>query len=229
MIYILGDIHGNHEILERLSAMVQPDDTVIQVGDFGIYGAELFRLGGKYFHGFPCKVYVIDGNHEDFNIINTWSKDEPTEFAPNFFYMPRGYVTEIEGELFGFLGGAESVDKAWRVQEGPSRSWYFEERITDSDIDRLMKNLNGRAPDVLITHSPPQFVNAANFPPLREQDWNLPLGWIDESAWKVSKVYWAVKPKKMYCGHMHKSVLHDNVRIVDINEVLPHKIDVLQE
>jgi Icc-related predicted phosphoesterase len=220
MIYILGDLHGDWSELHNIQEHVNEDDIVIQVGDFGIYERELKYISLEFPDGFPCKVYVVDGNHEDFNIINTWSKDEPTEFAPNFFYMPRGYVTEIEGELFGFLGGAESVDKAWRTL---GVDWFAEELVSQEDVDRLVKNLDGRTPDVLITHSPPQFVNAANFPPLRESDWNLPLGWIDESAWKISRAYWAVKPKKMYCGHMHKSVLHDNVRIVDINEVVEHQ------
>jgi hypothetical protein len=223
MIYILGDLHGNWERLDWLAKNVRPDDIVIQVGDFGMYGDSLFKLKGKFFFGFPCKVYVVDGNHEDFSIVNEFSKDEPTEFAPNFFYMPRGYVMDIEGELFAFLGGAESVDKYWRVIDGPKRTWYFEERIVQDDVDRLMKNLDGRTPDVLITHAPPQFVIAANFPPLNEASWGLPLGWVDESAWKVSRVHWAVKPKKHYCGHMHKSVTHDNVRILDINEVLLHE------
>ena len=223
MIYIVGDIHGNRARLKWLAQHVKPEDIVIQVGDFGIYGRELFELKGQFFNGFPCKVYVVDGNHEDFDIINEWSKDEPTEFAPNFFYMPRGYVMEIEDELFAFLGGAESVDKAWRVQSGPKREWFHEERITDADIDRLKKNLDGRTPDVLITHAPPQFVIATNFPRLRESDWGLPLGWVDESGWTVSRIHWAVKPKKHYCGHMHKSVVHDNVRILDIDEVLLHE------
>ena len=223
MIYILGDLHGNWERLDWLAKNVQPDDIVIQVGDFGMYGDSLFKLKGKFFFGFPCKVYVVDGNHEDFSIVNEFSKDEPTEFAPNFFYMPRGYVMDIEGELFGFLGGAESVDKYWRVIDGPKRTWYFEERIVQDDVDRLVKNLDGRTPDVLITHAPPQFVIAANFPRLRESDWGLPLGWVDESGWTVSRVHWAIKPKKHYCGHMHKSVLHDNVRILEIDEVLLHE------
>ena len=222
MIYILGDLHGNWERLDWLAKNVQPDDIVIQVGDFGMYGDSLFKLKGKFFFGFPCKVYAVDGNHEDFSIVNGFSKDAPTEFAPNFFYMPRGYVMDIEGELFGFLGGAESPDKAVRIQDGPNRTWYFEERIVQDDVDRLMKNLDGRTPDVLITHTPPQFVIAANFPRLSESDWGLPLGWVDESAWKVSRIHWEVKPKKHYCGHMHKSVTHDTVRILDINEVLPH-------
>jgi hypothetical protein len=224
MIYILGDIHGNWKRLKWLSQNVEPDDIVIQVGDFGIYDNRLMYLRQEFPDGFPCKMYVVDGNHENFDIINGWSKDTPTEFHTNFFYIPRGYVMEIEGELFAFLGGAESVDKAWRNHHtGPNRDWFHEERITDADIDMLLKNLHTRNPDVLITHSPPQFVIAVNFPPLNEEFWGVSKGWIDESSWKVSKVYWAVKPRKHYCGHMHKSVTHDNVRILNIDEIVAHK------
>lgn len=223
MIYILGDIHGSWEKLEVLSQNVQPDDVVIQVGDFGIYDNRLMYLRQMFPNGFPCKVYVVEGNHEDFDIINKWSKDEPTEFHTNFFYMPRGYVMEIEGELFGFLGGAESVDKAWRVQNGPARSWYHEERIQMEDVDKLVKNVGGRNLDVLITHAPPEFVVRTRFPKINEAFWGLPLGWIDESAIRVNKAHWATKPKKHYCGHMHAAILHDAVRILNIDEVVWHR------
>jgi Icc-related predicted phosphoesterase len=222
MIYILGDLHGDWAKLQRILEHIHPDDIIIQVGDFGIYDRTLMNLRSAFPEGYKCKVYVVDGNHEDFGIIGNWSKDEPTEFHKNFFYMPRGYVMEIEGKLFAFLGGAESIDKAWRT---PGKDWFVEERVTQDDLDKLYKNLDGRNPDVLITHSPPQFVNQANFPPLREEDWGLPLGWIDESAWRVSKAYWNTKPKQVFSGHMHKTVIHGNARIVDINEVVPVRFE----
>lgn len=220
MLYILGDLHGEWQRLHTIRNMVDADDVLIQVGDFGMYPHTLKELAALFPDGFPCKVLVVDGNHEDFNIINAWPKDTLTEFHKNFFYVPRGYVMELDNQLVGFLGGAESVDKAWRT---PGIDWFAEERVSQDDVDLLVRNINQRPLDILITHSPPEFVNRANFPLLREEDWGLPLGWIDESAWKISKAYWATRPKTMYCGHMHKAVLHGNVRILDINEILPHR------
>lgn len=219
MIYMLGDIHGNFSKLDWLKQHVQPEDTVIQVGDFGIYPKLMLDHKMHFAQGYPCRVLVIDGNHEDFNIINTYSKNQLTPLGHNFFYVPRGYVMEIENQLFGFLGGAESIDKVWRANR---RDWFHEERVTDADIDTLYANVGDRQLDVLVTHSPPNFVNQAHFPPLNFNDWGLPLDWIDETAWKISKVNIKLKPKKHYCGHMHKAVLHGNVRILDINEVLQH-------
>lgn len=220
MIYMLGDIHGEWDVLNRLAKKINSDDIIIQVGDFGIYPARLMSLKQKFTDGFPCKLLIIDGNHEHFGIINEWSKNELTEFHSNFFYVPRGYIMEIQGQLFGFLGGAESIDKAWRVH---GENWFAEERVQSNDIETLQQNLNGRQLDVLVTHSPPEFVNRLYFSKLREEEWLLPKGWLDESALQINKLHWATKPKKHYCGHMHRAITHDNVRIIDINEIVEHK------
>lgn len=220
MLYVLGDIHGMFEVLEKLSSHLRPDDIVVQVGDFGVNQHFSNETYANYtFKDINYKLIFIDGNHEHFPTIGTWDKDKLTEIAPNVFYAPRGLVMELDGKLVGFLGGAESVDKAWRTI---GHDWFPEERVSQDDVDLLVKNVAGRELDILFTHSPPKFTISANFPPLDEHSWGLPLGWIDESAWKVSKAYWAVQPKKVYCGHMHKAVNHDNVRILDINEVFPH-------
>ncbi len=220
MIYILGDIHAEWNTLMKMTEFVNKDDTVIQVGDFGIYDHYLMYLRHMFPDGFPCKVLVVDGNHEDFNIINGWSKDEPTEFHKNFFFVPRGYVTEIEGELFGFLGGAESIGKAWGRK---GVDWFDEGSVQPEDVEKLVKNIAGRQLDVLITHSPPEFVNRVYFPPLNKISWGLAPDWIDLSAVQINKAHWALRPKKHYCGHMHGSINHDAVRIVDIDEIVEHK------
>ena len=221
MLYVMGDIHGFWAVLNNLAKHLGPDDIVVQVGDFGV---DRFFANPDYlkklFAEIKFKLIFIEGNHEHFPTIGMWSKDQLTEIAPNVFYAPRGLVMELDGKLVGFLGGAESVDKAWRT---PGVDWFPEERVSQEDVDLLVKNADNRQLDILFTHAPPQFAIAANFPPLNEHHWGLPLGWIDESGWKVSKAFWAIKPKKLYCGHMHRAVSHGEVRILDINEVLPHQ------
>ena len=217
LVHILGDIHGDFNKLIDMSKVMTSDDIIIQVGDFGIYKSCLSVLKELFPNGYPCKVLVIDGNHEDFKIINEWSKDEPTEFHKNFFFVPRGYVTEINGKVFAFLGGAESVDRKFRT---PGYDWFAEERIQPEDVDKLVKNVGGRDVDYLITHTPPEFINRVYFPISRIQEaYQLPLGWIDESAVQMNKVHWALRPKKNFCGHMHGTILHDVVRILNIDEV----------
>lgn len=215
MIYIVGDLHGDFMKLARIKEHLTSDDIVIQVGDFGWYPT-VIQEWKSLFDDYPCKIYAIDGNHEDFVYLSQFSKDTPTEVLPNLFYVPRGTVMEIEGQLFGFLGGGESVDKAWRVE---NVSWWKEEQITDDDVQKLITNVAGRTLDYLITHVPPKFTILSHFGPFDTKYWGLPDDWEDISAEKVSKVYWELRPRNLLCGHMHRSIIDGSIRIVDINEV----------
>lgn len=218
-IFLVGDIHGDFRRVNDWNRFVEEDDVVIQIGDFGAYKGFLEILPPS-----KCKVYFIDGNHEDFDIINSWSKTEITEVAKNYFYVPRGYVMELAGKRFGFLGGGESVDRYWRVSSGNYKSWWAEERILPEDVDRLVQNAGEKGIDVLISHVPPPDVIAHSFPPINRADWNLPSNWVDISSQMVAQAIEKVKPAKVFCGHMHKSVKYFSfpfeARIIDINEVV---------
>jgi Icc-related predicted phosphoesterase len=217
MIAILGDIHGMIEVIvDRFSALTE-NDTVIQVGDFGMY-EDMFKSWKQYAKDkvIPrCKIYCIDGNHEDYSIVRNYSKKKVKKIGHNLFHVPRGEVLTIEGKRIGFLGGAESVDKAWR-KDGVS--WWADESVTAKDVERLIKNAGDEQLDLLVTHAPPADTIAAAFPKINKEHWGLPADWIDVSANRVNYVNNLLKPKKLVAGHMHKSVIHENVRILDINE-----------
>jgi hypothetical protein len=220
MIYFLGDIHGGFERLVAIASMVNPEDTVIQVGDFGFYPTHIVGLQKTFLpDGFPCKFYAIDGNHEHFPILFPGIDPDKgiVEFHYNMYYVPRGTVLEIEDHLIGFLGGADSVDKSWREPYG---KWYSEETITEADLNRLYQNVNGRQLDVLVAHAAPPMLINGFFPPLNFKWWGLPKGWVDVSSLKVMEAIDTLSPKKFVCGHMHKSVKLDNMRILNINELI---------
>lgn len=217
MIYIMGDIHGEYHVLQNFRQFVTPTDTVIQVGDFGMYPNMDYALE----YGFPCRVLIIAGNHEDYRIIRKWETahgtDAPIEIFPNGFYVPRGYVEEIEGKVIGFLGGADSVDRYSRTEE---KSWWRDEQITPADCEKLYANVGDRQLDILITHAPPQHMIQGFFPTLNKDHWGLPKHWTDVSAALVTEVWKKLKPKQTYSGHMHKPVTYDGCRILNIDEVV---------
>jgi predicted phosphodiesterase len=219
MIYFLGDLHGGFERLELLAEYVNPDDIIIQVGDFGLYPTQINYLnsmfGGE--NKFPCKIYAIDGNHEHFPTIIEQSNNEMWEFCPNMFYVPRGTVLELDGHLVGFLGGADSVDKSWREPYG---KWHWQETITENDLQTLIENVGDRQLDILVAHAAPPKLIANNFAPLNHNYWRLPVGWVDVSSNRVEEAIRILTPTQFVCGHMHKSVTDGNQRILDINEVV---------
>jgi predicted phosphodiesterase len=208
LIVFIGDLHGEwrffHEAKRRFDHALPI--TFIQVGDLG-YWPEIIP---QWPVDMPWKVYFIDGNHEYMPLLT--GHTEVTELQPNLFFIPRGTQLTIAGKRIGFMGGAESVDKAWRT---PGKNWFPEERVSRGDIEKL----RGASLDLLVTHAPPIEVIRAHFPPINRIDWGLPLEWEDVSANRIQGLWNSVGRPQLICGHMHRSVIGANYRILDIGEV----------
>lgn len=220
---IVGDLHGIFDALRYLAEarmpgeleQLAPGEAVVQVGDFGFYedrnpAIEKLEL--------VAPVYAADGNHEDHSQLDL-DAEEPYLYrgVPNLYYVPRGRAVTIEGRRVGFLGGASSVDKFIRLNRG--LHWSPREVPSAEQVARLMRNEPKL--DILITHCPPQSVIDRHFDP---QDLNtyfgLPVTWLDPTASMVEVVWNFYGRPPLYCGHMHRSVTHGNVRILDIEEVV---------
>jgi Icc-related predicted phosphoesterase len=210
MLVFVGDLHGNFAAIERLRPFLGPEDIVVQVGDFGFYPRTL-----GYWQETPFKVYAIDGNHEDFRMVNP--DGVVTEVRPNLYYVPRGTVLELAGKKLAFLGGGASIDKAWRTA---GVDWFPEEVITPSQVNRLQENMvDAGVVDYLVTHTPGKTFIKNWFPPLNLQEWNLPANWVDVSANALDEVLRTTKFVHHICGHMHRGVYDGRTRCLNINEV----------
>lgn len=216
MMYVLGDIHGTLAKLRWMRQFIKPDDIIIQVGDFGFYNSVLNEFHNVFPRGYTCKIYAIAGNHEDYNLIDSWSKTDITDVGGNLFHVPRGYVMEYMGKRMGFMGGAESIDKAWRTDE---YGWFPQETITQEDANLLYKNAGDKRLDYLFSHTPTSSCIAANFTPLKPSDWMLPDDWKDQSSAMMEQIHQTLRPRDHYCGHMHRSVRFGAVTILNIDEV----------
>jgi hypothetical protein len=221
MIYLLGDTHGNFTKLKRYSHYLSPNDIVIHVGDFGVYHKVLFDWERYLFpEGFPCKLMFIDGNHEDFGLLYSYPVDKKTGLRPifkNLYHIPRGTVMEFEGKLFGFLGGAESIDRAFRTE---GLSWWPEERISEEDVELLFKNVGDRQLDYLITHTCTDSFREKYFGKLDTKKWKLPEGWEDTSLLIMERVVKTLNPKMHIFGHMHRSIRENNLICLNIDEMI---------
>ena len=221
MIIYMGDTHGQSTAFRKLRAnnLVTPDDIIIHVGDFGIdwRTSDVWESKNLPFHDYPCPVYFIDGNHEDFRFIREWSKTEITQVASKLFYVPRGYVGEFQDQRIGFLGGAFSIDNYWRQ---PEMDWFpHDEKVSDDNVKTLLFNVGDTPLDVLVTHSPPASVIRNNFAPLDLDMWKLRPNWVDTCSEKIQHVNETINPTLNVCGHMHRSVTEGNTRILNIDEV----------
>lgn len=162
-ILILGDTHGNNLFVSQAIAIAKEHecDAILQLGDFGYWehmdnGRGFLKKVSKTASHKDMPIYWLDGNHENHPML--WEKYGPGEYAPfwrireNLFYIPRGTVWEWGGTTFAAMGGAVSVDKAWRT---PGYSWWPEEEVRQEDLGRLAENAEDKTIDVLVTHDAP--------------------------------------------------------------------------
>lgn len=212
-IAFVGDIHANFYYLKKIIKNLPEDvTTVIQTGDFGFYPHTRGYYEKSPLRSEP-KFYFIDGNH-DHNLMLQECK-EIREVWTNVHFVPRGTVLEIEGHKIGFLGGASSVDKAWRQ---PGYDWFSSEIIRESEI-KLFDAIDSL--DVLVTHTWPQSMVSEHLNPQTLVEYfGLSKNWKDPSSMYIEQLWERLNKPLLICGHMHKSIQWQTVRALDINEVV---------
>lgn len=158
-ILFLGDVHG--QVTHVTQAMTQAAhvgiDTIIQVGDFWCYKdndlaiVKSHQNSLKELLGVTVVIHFIDGNHEDYKLINPHGLIQ--KFGENLvYYHPRGDVIDIHGVTIGAFGGAVSVNQS---QQYPGINWFSEEVPSPGDMERARQSFS-QGLDVLITHEIPE-------------------------------------------------------------------------
>lgn len=164
MIYICGDTHRTADMHkldidnfpEQMS--MSKSDYVIIVGDCGFTWARdrtNFKLR-KYFNDKPFTTLYIDGNHENFDLLDEmktymWNGGKVNFISDSIIRLQRGQVFEIDGLKFFTFGGAKSVDKDYRT---PGISWWPQEMPSSANYAEGLKNLEnvGWYVDYVLTH-----------------------------------------------------------------------------
>lgn len=160
MIYITGDTHGDIDypkLLKLKEKKLSYDDYLIICGDAGIcwsiYDSRRFL---SLYNDIGCTILFIDGNHENFDMLNELPLVEYKgalmhQVDEHIFHIIRGEILTLEGKTFFCLGGACSIDKMYRT---PHVSWWPEEEINKHDIDNAIANLEkvNNKVDYIITH-----------------------------------------------------------------------------
>lgn len=163
MIYITGDTHGLQDYYKlHIFAGEHPEltkkDYLIIAGDFGaVWDSKTLAADLKPYTELPFTVLFVDGNHENFDLINTfpveqWHGGKVHKIKPDIIHLMRGQVFEIDGNMVFTFGGATSIDKFMR-REG--LSWWPQELPTYEELDEGAANLKryGNKVDYIITHS----------------------------------------------------------------------------
>lgn len=187
---ITGDVHNKFGILNGLISRTRPD-LIFCCGDFGFWP----NFATTWAHPVSDvklqtakELRWCDGNHEDF-----WSlaKRESDEIEPGIIYMPRGSTYTLpDGRVMLFMGGALSIDKAYRTI---GQTWFPEETITQTDL----QNLPQCKVDIFITHTcPTELVNDLRV--------GYPEKSFEPSNEALSQLWEMYKPDLWFFGHWHQ-------------------------
>lgn len=164
MIYITGDTHRELDIHtinpDEFAAgrNLTRDDYVIIAGDFGCIwdGDDGDRFWLKWINSLPWTTLFIDGNHENFDVLNTypeqmWHGGKVHRIRDNIYHLMRGEIFSIDGQTIFVFGGGFSHDVAYRVEH---RSWWKDELPTNAEVKNAydhLESVNWKV-DYVITH-----------------------------------------------------------------------------
>lgn len=198
-----GDTHGYIDDAEIILDFFKSNDVdeVISVGDWG------FNLSAKVnlvyeldlmLSNRDMKMRFIDGNHDNHIVLRAFGKHE-SNVTENITYMHRGSIfTYDDGITIGFLGGAPSIDKRYRLEN--NLHWFKEEEITDDDVNEFIRNTVDKKIDIVVTHDAPKLPQTIY--PIKDD-----IEFFNSSQASLSKVKQIVdhaKPKLLIHGHYHR-------------------------
>lgn len=212
--FLKGDIHGNlFEIIDFINRFnLGKNDNIIILGDCGIAWRkdkkdldQNIKLWNEC--GNRVKLYFIDGNHENFNILNSLPiENNMGKIADNIYHLRRGQVYEFENKKILVCGGADSIDKYRRIE---NFTWWKEEAISQETIDDIPAGHY----DYVLTHCCPRSVFEKN------KIYLSTLQFLDEnkinhnSEDMLEKLMNKITFDHFYFGHYHVDrVLNDKFR-----------------
>ncbi|ACV21712.1 Uncharacterised protein [Slackia heliotrinireducens] len=169
-IFITGDTHATVDMrklnskLFPLGKTLDADDYVIICGDFGVVWAndntDKYLL--NWYQAKPWTTLFVDGNHENFDLLDAiaprnWHGGMVHELRPKVLHLMRGQMFDIHGRSFFCMGGATSIDKAFRTE---GKSWWPQEVPSLDQRDTALASLEraGWRADYVLTHCAPSGV-----------------------------------------------------------------------
>ena len=229
MFFVTADTHGKYyfsklKTFAKENPKLTKKDYVIIAGDFGgLWNEESVAEDLVPYERLPFTVLFVDGNHENFNLLNQfpvteWKGGKVHKISPNIIHLMRGQVYEIDDKKFFVMGGGTSVDKMYRTE---GISWWKEEIPSLAELQEARENLakHNNEVDYIITHSCDE--RSLYYPPIVTR--SNKRGKTQEENKLFNEYENNVKYKHWYFGHYHvdgninekKTVVYENVLKID--------------
>lgn len=221
MIYITGDTHIPIDIAKLneynfpMQKNLTKNDYVIICGDFGgVWDASEKRsIWLNNLHDCNFTTLFVDGNHENFNILNSmpvsqWNGGKVHFVRDSIIHLMRGQIYTIDGMRFFTMGGGDSADKYMREA---NITWWEQEMPSAEEYAEAQRNLENAENDVdfIITHTAPTSIIGR----FHKSDEERPLNdFLQNVANRISF-------KKWFFGHVHVNMEFEGKFISLYNEI----------
>lgn len=205
VVAIAGDWHSNVDAIDNAIGQLAGAGvhTILHLGDLWPTPDLLDVTDRACRDAGVERVLVTLGNHEPYDALPI-HRSNAVRVSETVWILPRPAVIQVGGRAFLSLGGANSIDRAWR---SPGRSWWPEEQITDEQRDRAIDVGTGQPIDVMLTHETVDRTPVREVAALLETNphgWPMTaLAYSAQSRAQVSAVWDAVRPRMLFHGHMH--------------------------
>lgn len=222
---VSGDWHGYEGAAKGAAraAVRKGCQVIVQVGDFGFWphtAPEYVEYVSRKMVKHNLDLVWIDGNHENFDVLygTEWPRTREGFWviADRVLYAPRAHRWQWGDVRFLSLGGGYSIDKEWRLANGPvGLYWWPQETITQREVYDC---LNGDGPvDVMFTHDMPEGTKLGV--PLTHSS-----SGDEQNRMAVRTVVDGLRPWVLYHGHYHHR--QDSLLFIETDD--PHATHSVQ-
>ena len=227
---VTGDVHGDFSRFYKIQQLAQEANEtwrIIILGDAGVNFWLSKRdkvLKYRICHKYPnLQFYLLRGNHDERpqnlpTIHLTYDKNIQGVCYYEADYLNIYYLMDGQTYTFGdytalCLGGADSVDKYWRLElqsMGSYACWCPNEQLSKEEMQEITDQVKGKSFDFIFSHTCP-----LSFQPIY-----LFSPYIDQSTVDNSMEIWLEELKdqvqwKSWCfGHYHEDrIIHTDPNI----------------
>lgn len=212
--YLIGDAHGKRDFFKIYNLI---DDSIIQIGDFGLWHTADFHCSSD-------KLQVFPGNHDDYD---------------NLFKSPLclgDFGTRTFNDFsFFFVRGGVSIDRSYRVSRLISKSspktWWSSEELNYVQMRECEQQYKKAKPDILLAHTAPIRFKKVLVGENKSNDivrnWGFDLNYEENTSVFLEYLLSIHMPKLFACGHFHKSAYApiDGCNFYCLNELEARKIE----
>lgn len=211
MIYVTGDTHGSYRHVRRYIREhdLGSDDVLICLGDTGLdyFGDERDHKVKDKANRMGIQLLCIRGNHDRNPArlpgyhLEAWrgGRIYRDDRWPNILFARDGSVFNLDGRTAVAIGGAYSVDKAYRLAKG--YEWFPDEQLTEEEKRVVEAALADRdwEVDTVLSHTCP-----ASFVPQEALHAAIDQSTVDTSTedW-LQTIESRLAYNRWFCGHFH--------------------------